>query len=119
VESVLRQLVEQNLLDDARFAQAWCREQLRRKPVGRRWLRSGLRDQGIPEDSIEEALDAALSREEEEEACRRALASRRYSLDDEKARARAHRFLLSRGFPENLARETVFRAHGESGGGSA
>ncbi len=110
VERVLDQLVEQGVLDDARFAEAWCRDQLRRKPVGRRWLKSGLRGQGVDDAATEAALDACLPREEEEEACRRALSSRRYDLEEENNRARALRFLMSRGFPPGMARELVFRA---------
>lgn len=116
VEAVLEQLVQQGLLDDARFAEAWCNDQLRRKPVGRRWLKSGLRDQGVDELAIESALDRCLPPEGEAEACRRALAGRRYPLDEENARARAMRFLMSRGFPQGLARETVFRAREANGG---
>ncbi len=108
VDAVVDQLVGQGLLDDRRFAQAFCRDQLARRPVGRRWLRSGLRDQGVAEEAIEEALAEVLPPEQEEEACRRALASRRYSLEDEKNRARAMRFLASRGFGASLSRKVVF-----------
>jgi regulatory protein len=116
VEAVLDQLMEQGLLDDVRFAEAWSRDQLRRKPVGRLYLRSGLRDQGVAEAAIESALEVCLPPEEEAACCRRALFSRRYAMDSEKNRMRALRFLMSRGFSQGLARESVFQARDEQKG---
>ena len=68
VDAVLDGLLQQGLLDDRRFAQAWCRDQLIRRPVGARWLRSGLRDQGVDETAIDDAIAEVLNQEEEEEA---------------------------------------------------
>lgn len=110
VDAVLGELARQGLLDDRRFAQAWCHDQLVRRPVGPRWLRSGLRGQGVADDAIEDALASLFSGDREREACGRALATRHYSLNDEKGRARAMRFLASRGFSASLARELVFEA---------
>jgi regulatory protein len=108
VDAVVAQLLEQGVLDDVRFAEAWCRDQLARKPVGRRWLQSGLHDHGVSEEALAAALDACLPPEAEEDACRRALASRRYDLQDEANQARALRFLMSRGFGRDLARRVLF-----------
>jgi len=108
VEAVLDELAAQGLLDDCRFAAAWCRDQLARRPVGARWLRSGLRDQGVDDGAIDEALAELLPPEREEEACRKALASRHYPLHEDRDRARALRFLASRGFPPALSRRVVF-----------
>jgi regulatory protein len=110
VDAVLDQLAEQGLLDDRRFAESWCRDQLARRPVGPRWLRSGLHDQGVAPEAIDFVLDALFPQGREKEACAEALASRHYSLDDDRGKARAIRFLNSRGFSPSLAREIVFEA---------
>lgn len=110
VDAVLEQLAQQGLLDDRRFAESWCRDQLARKPVGPRWLRSGLHDQGVTSEAIDIVLDSLFPAGREREACAEALASRHYSLDDDKGKARAIRFLNSRGFSPSLARELVFEA---------
>ncbi len=110
VDAVLQQLAEQGLLDDRRFAESWCRDQLARKPVGPRWLRSGLHDQGVTSEAIDIVLDSLFPEGREREACAEALASRHYSLNDDKGKARAIRFLNSRGFSPSLARELVFES---------
>jgi len=110
VDAVLQQLTEQGLLDDRRFAESWCRDQLARRPVGPRWLRSGLHDQGVTPEAIDLVLDSLFPADRERETCAKALASRHYSLDDDKGKARAIRFLSSRGFSPSLARELVFEA---------
>lgn len=112
VAAVLADFVEQGLLDDGAFSRGFCRDQLRRRPVGRRWLRHRLRQEGVAEEDVEAALDEVLDPDRERELARQALASRAPVGPTPQDGARALRFLRSRGFPDALARETVRAARG-------
>ncbi|HKI83178.1 MAG TPA: hypothetical protein VKA63_02480, partial [Candidatus Krumholzibacteria bacterium] len=61
-------------------------------------------------EAIEFVLDALFPEGRERELCAAALASRHYPLDGDKGKARAIRFLSSRGFSPSVARELVFEA---------
>ena len=117
IDAVLSQLIDQGLLDDRRYASAYVSDQLLRKPVGRRWLMAKLRSQGLNDEAARHGVDQHLDRETEEEFARKALESRRYSLVEDAAQARAMRFLMSRGFAPDLCRRLVFervRAEGDN-----
>ncbi len=107
VDAVLEQCERQGLVDDLHFAMLYCRDQIRRRPVGRRWLRSQLRQKSISSDHVAAALDATFSEFNELALAKQALGSRKYSVDEPKGRARAVRFLASRGFPDSLARRLI------------
>jgi regulatory protein len=109
IDAVLSQFETEGLVDDRAFSRSYCRDQLRQRPVGRRWLRHRLRQQGVDESDIAVVLDEVLDRDRETTLARQALSSRPPASTSADV-ARAMRFLLSRGFPEALARETVFEA---------
>jgi SOS response regulatory protein OraA/RecX len=73
----------------------------------------------VDETVVEQALDEVLSSDEEMDRARRALASRSRNLTDEKGKARAFRFLVSRGFSESVARRVVFDAAAQAAAGRA
>lgn len=103
IDTVLERFQEQGLVDDRAFAHAWVEQAMRRRPVGRRWLWSKLRQQGVDDEIAREAVDAALEGDDELEAARRALAKRRLDLDDRRQREKALRFLQQRGFASAIA----------------
>lgn len=105
VESVLAQAQAQGLHHDRDFADAFCRDALRRKAVGRRWLEARLRERGVAADLAEGVASDQLPAEVERELARRAAAERwrREQGTDRRALARVQRFLVSRGFASGLA----------------
>jgi len=107
VDPVLDEFEVQGLVDDRSFAEAFIRDQLRRRPVGSLYLRSKLRLQGIAADVAESSVREALPAERELELAMDALA-RRGKVQDP---ARALRFLLGRGFRDSLARRVVAQKH--------
>ncbi len=101
---------EMGALDDARYAEVVVRNELARKPAGRRLLEARLRAQGIRGDDARGAVDRALAeRDELADAVRlaaSAVRSARAGTDAETLRRRVGGRLARRGF----AGETVRRA---------
>lgn len=100
VDATIERLVENGLLNDQKYAKSFVEARLRTKPLSRSHLYQQLRQHGIAQELIEEALSEVASETEEENA--RLLAEkylRQYaSLDAEQRRQRVHRRLVSRGF---------------------
>ncbi|MCX8073711.1 MAG: recombination regulator RecX [Candidatus Binatia bacterium] len=100
ITRVLQRLQEQHLLDDERFAlnraQAWAR-----RGYGRLRAGADLAARGVDEAQIARALQASFADERERA---REIVGRRFphARADVRERARAARFLLSRGFPEEV-----------------
>ena len=119
-DAVLDDFALQGLVDDRAYAVAWAQSQLRRKPVGRRWLVGRLRQEGVDADLAEAGVDEALGEHGEDEvtAVRRALRRRRLDLDEERDRRRAVRFLDSRGFSQDAILRAL-RAERADGGEDA
>lgn len=122
IERVLRDFGEQGLLDDVRFAEALVEHALARKPVGRRFLSTKLRQYRVPGEVAEGALARHLSPEREtgfaKVAAERKLAEfRRHGLttDGPEGAKRLVRFLLARGFSpeiiETVLEELKVRVH--------
>jgi len=113
VDAVIAQLHETGLLNDVRYAEAYARTQLSRRPVSRRWLSAKLVAKGVDSALAWQGIEAVLPAAEEEALARRALARRHGRLDDQAARNKAMRFLMSRGFSRGLSTRVVL-----SGGAS-
>jgi regulatory protein len=124
VDDVLEQMARRGLYSDRRFADAWCREALRSRAVGRRYLERKLREKGIAGAVAREAATAALAPEDEAELARRAAAARWRKItgpDDRRTEAKVVRHLVGRGFDTGLAvratrsvRDELNRDDGES-----
>lgn len=78
-EAVAEKYAEAGAIDDARFAETQVRNELARRPAGRRLLEAKLRAKGIADGDARPAIDAALAdRDEYEDAlgmARRTVAS--------------------------------------------
>ena len=99
IRSAITKLKKLRLLDDHAFARKYVKETLHFKAVGPRWLVRGLKQKGIGESIIKEALAKNLTPAREQELINQAAAKWRrlhpqYSSD----RQRLTRFLISRGF---------------------
>jgi regulatory protein len=107
-EEVLQRLSAARLLDDVAFARYWVENRETFKPRGRRLLRQELRQKGVDDELIAEALSEV---DEEESAYQAALkqASKYTRLDDGLFRQRMHNFLRRRGFTYEVIRETISR----------
>ena len=121
VESCLRLLEEQGLIDDHAFASAYVRSRIRLKPRGRFRLTQELRQKGVSAEIAEQAIEEAFSNEETSERALACAAARRWldrqgstlieslagadrSDERERARRRLHAFLSRRGFGPDVVR---------------
>lgn len=121
VEAVLARFAAEGLVDDRRFAEAFVRDVLRRKAVGRQWLRARLAAQAVPAAVAEAALAELLPLPRERELAARAAAERwrRAGAPTPAAVARVARFLAARGFAPALARGAARAAAPRGAGGRA
>ncbi len=106
IDAVLEQMAAQGLYSDRTYADAWCRDALGGKAVGRWYLETKLRQKGIAPAVARDAAKDALDRESEGDLAERAAAARWRRLRgpvDRKAEAKVIRYLQGRGFDVGLA----------------
>ena len=106
VETVLDQMADRGLYSDRHFAEAWCRDCLSTRGVGRHYLLAKLRQKRIPADVARAVVGEILDPEAEAGLAHREAQRRWARLQgacDRRAEARVVRFLQSRGFPGSLA----------------
>ena len=99
-------------LDDARFAEIYVRNNSLRK--SRFEMKGALREKGVPEDFIEEAL---LSCETDEESCVKELFLKKYAskdLSDPKTYEKAFRYFSGKGFSYETIRKALRGALSDS-----
>jgi regulatory protein len=121
VESCLRLLEEQGLIDDQAFASAYVRSRIRLRPRGRFRLVQELHQKGVSVEVVEEAIDEVFDNEETSERSLARAAARRWldrqgstlveslagtdrSDERERAHRRLHAFLSRRGFGADVIR---------------
>lgn len=109
-ESLIRQLGEEGLLSDERYAEMLSRTRFNRG-FGPVRVRAELRSQGVDDETI--AQYAKLDEETLLQQARAALEKRFGGMraDDQKSRAQQVRFLAYKGFPS----EVIFRALADIG----
>ncbi|MBD3219848.1 hypothetical protein GF314_01275 [bacterium] len=109
VAAVLASATGQGLVSDAAYAEAFCRDALGRKAVGRAWLETRLREKGVDPDLAAATASDQLPADREAELAREAATARwrRERGRDARAEARVGRFLASRGFGPALAWRAV------------
>ncbi|TGD86462.1 recombination regulator RecX [Mycolicibacterium sp. CH28] len=105
--TVLNRLTAVGLIDDADFAEQWVRSRRARAGKGKRALAAELRNKGVDDDVIAEALDgidAAAERQRAEQLVEQKL--RRESLaeaDEAKVMRRLVGMLARRGYHQSMA----------------
>ena len=109
IERVIERLTSVGLLDDARFAQLWVENRETFRPRSRQMLRYELRQKGLDDETIAQALEQV---DEEESARRLALQrGRRLSrLDWPTFRRKLTGYLARRGYSYELAHRAVREA---------
>ncbi len=109
-------------LDDDAFARGWVEARLRRGPVGRTVLLSGLRREGVPAALAREVVEACAPASGMGELARRAAAerlARMRGVPPARVRARLWAYLARRGFADGVivqALRTVLEPSGNVGG---
>jgi regulatory protein len=113
-EEVIERLTRAKLLDDLAFARYWVENRESFNPRGLRMLRYELRQKGLSEETIAQAL---TDLDEQESAYRIALrrGRRLAHLDQLSFRQKLGAYLLRRGFPYEVVNLTVERAWQELG----
>jgi regulatory protein len=112
VEEVLELLRRSELVDDTKFAQTWVENRSAFRPRGKRALAAELRQKGIGDETIDEAL-VALN--EDNLAYQAALKqTRKYeSLEWQDFRQKMSAFLARRGFGYEVVKPVVERVWSE------
>ncbi len=109
VDKVIKGLTTAGLLNDAEFAQLWVENRETFRPRSRHMLRYELRQKGLDEEFISQALEQV---DEEESGRRLALKqSQRLShLDWPSFRQKLTGYLVRRGYPYDITRNAVREA---------
>lgn len=111
---VVAQLQKIGMVNDVEFARMFMRDRLKRKHVGKAWMRRALYEKGIPSHLVEKVFKEYISDDDQEEAAHQAaekrlrLASATFDkLDETRKRKRLLDYLLRRGFPTEIALKAV------------
>jgi regulatory protein len=110
VDQVLQQMAESDLYSDRHYAEAYCRDCLRTRTVGRRYLEKKLRDKGV-DAALAAAVPAEILDAATEQELALAAAQARWRRQgtvpagDQRRRAEARviRYLVGRGFSPTTA----------------
>jgi regulatory protein len=110
VDEVLERMAAEGLYSDRRYAEAFCRDCLLNRAVGRRYLVSKLREKQVPGPVASivaaEILDDDTERELAHQAARTRWRRQR-DPQDRNSLAKVVRFLQGRGFPAGLANQAA------------
>lgn len=112
INRILDFLTQNKFIDESRFAIAYARDKFRFNKWGKQKITQMLRQKGIQEDIILQALDG-LGKNEYEEACLKLLLQKKKNAKDTdhplKDKNRLIRFALSRGFDYDTVRRCIER----------
>jgi regulatory protein len=113
IVETLDRLQRNGLLDDAQFAQAWVENRTTFRPRSRRVLAFELRQKGIVDETIDQALGEAIDEESLAYEAGQRPARRLAGLEAREFRTRVGAFLARRGFPYDVVRPVVDRLWSE------
>lgn len=111
---VVQHLQKQGLVNDVEFARMFVRDKLKKKQVGKAWIRRALYEKGVSSHIVEKTFKEYVSDDDQEQAAHQ-LAEKRLrlagasfeKLDQNKKRKRLFNYLLRRGFSSEVALKTV------------
>jgi regulatory protein len=110
VDEVLERMAAEGLYSDRRYAEAFCRDCLLNRAVGRRYLVSKLREKQVPGPVASTVAAEILDDDTERDLAHQAARTRwRRQRDpqDRNSLAKVVRFLQGRGFPAGLANQAA------------
>jgi regulatory protein len=108
VDRVVARLRELRLIDDAAFAAYWVEQRATHRPRGARLLKQELRQKGLSQDVVTEALPEEDDQEGAYRAVQRKAASLR-ALDERTFKQRLGAFLQRRGYSYETMKAVVSR----------
>lgn len=120
VDGVLEQLAAKGLYSDRKYAEAYCRDCLATRAVGRHYLVSKLRGKRVAGDLASAVASEVLDQETERELADRAAASKWKKIHgpaDRKALAKVVRHLQGRGFNAGDANRSARKMQPDSNDG--
>lgn len=106
IEEVLHSMQEKGLCSDRLYAEVYCRDTLRAKPVGPRYLVARLRSHQVPSAVAQRVVAEVLDSAQEQELAWVAAAARwkrAREPHDRAALAKVIRFVIGRGFSPSVA----------------
>ena len=110
VDKILSFLLENNYINDERFAMQFGKSRIENKKIGKLLLKQELRIKGIEGQTIENSLYLLYKEYNEKEiaiACAKKKLPSYSSNSTEKVMARLARFLQRKGFPSDIVYEVV------------
>lgn len=108
-EKIIKKLIEERFVDDARFAVAYCRDKYRFNRWGRMKIMYGLRAKQISSNDIKEALNA-IDEKEYEQILVSVIKSKAQTIKDVdtyEGRTRLFRSVASRGYESALIAKII------------
>jgi regulatory protein len=112
IEEVLARLSQSGYIDDRTFVQYWIENREQFKPRGARALQQELRQKGISQDLIDEALEVLDLHDSAYRAAQEKI-RRLHGLKQSDFRVKLGSFLVRRGFDYDIVREVIERLIGE------
>ncbi len=113
-KKVVQHLQKGGMINDIEFARLFVRDRLKRKHVGKAWMRRALYEKGISSHFVEKVFKEYISDDDQENAAQLAARKRLKiagpsleKLDETKKRKRLVDYLLRRGFPTEVALRAV------------
>ena len=113
IDEIVERLTDAGLLDDRAFARYWLENRRDFRPRGQRALRMELRQKGVPDDVIDEALEQEHSEDEAAYQAASTQARKIRTADPVEFRRKLEAHLARRGFSYDIAREAAARAWSE------
>lgn len=105
IEAVMEDLLRLGYVDDRKFAAQWAASRARLRGYGRKRIEQELRQKGVGQETIREALGEAIPPEDERETAR-TVAEKKLrtmkSLEPEARKRRLAGFLERKGFPHEI-----------------
>ena len=110
IDKILTTLSELNFINDEQFAKLFLESYLSKRPMGRRLINMKLLEKGIKKDIVENVLIENYKEEEELVKCNELL--KKYikkvkSKNEMEKKRKCYQYLLSRGFENEIVRETI------------
>lgn len=107
IERVLNELIEKRYLDDARFARDWVESRSQSKPRSRRFYLYELKNKGISETAIQQAIETAPEDAELAYALGVKYLNRFSNLDNAEFAKKMQGVLARRAFSYDVIKETI------------
>lgn len=114
IQRVMLFLDEYNIIDEQQYANSFVSDGIRLKKLGPMMIRQKLKQKGIPDECIEEALAAFQSKNEEEEFhfAKRALSTKIHTYQRKanspyELKGKCYQYLASRGYDSNIIQGVI------------